>query len=507
VASCSAIAYYFAKKLHNELNVPIGIIQCPWSGTRIEPWISRGAFFKNNDKTGIDNFKFYDLNKEEKEAAYLQNVKAWSLTFHNQAPQLSAAAVNWKNADFDDSDWEKIILPNLTTSQPDINWFRKSIEIPTEMQGKDLLLSLGEIDDCDDTYFNGVKVGSIDITHKEYWQTPRLYKIPADLVKKGKNVIAIRVYNYLGAGAFNGNPELLNLSTECQSNKIELAGEWLMKNEFIADMKKIDRRPQPLNDQQLGWNSTLYNGMVNPWVIYPIRGVIWYQGCGNSGEFVRYMTLFPMLINDWRDQWQNPEMPFLFVQLSAFTKQSPVNRGAEDAWKEVKPLYASGEGFARIREVQQATLRVPYTGMAVSIDRGDQYDIHPMHKKDIGERLADEAMKLSFGKKGITASPYFKEMKIEGDKIRLIFDNADNGFIFNGDKINGFAICDKSGNWQVADVVIENENELVVSAKNMKNPVIVRYAFCAYPGDLNLYNREGYPVAPFRTDMPDYLLK
>ena len=507
VASCSAVAYYFARKLHNELNVPVGIIQAAWGGTRIEPWISKGAFFKNHDKVGIDNFNFYDLNKEEKEKIYFEKVKAWALTFHNQYPEVSAVAANWKNVDIDDSDWKKISLPTIVTSQPDINWFRRTIEIPAEMTGKDLVLNLGEIDDCDDTYFNGVKVGSIDITHKEYWQTRRSYKIPANLVKKGKNVIAVRVYNYLGAGAFNGAPALFNLSTESATHKIDLSGEWLMKNEFVADMEKIDRRPQPLSDEQLVWNSTLYNGMVNPWVIYPIRGVIWYQGCSNAGEFVRYMTLFPMLINDWRDQWQDAKMPFLFVQLSTLRKHTPYRRESEDAWKEKTPLYALGDGFSSMREVQQATLRVPYTGMAVSIDRGDQYDIHPVHKKDIGERLADEAMKISFGKKGITASPYFKEMKIEGDKIRLIFDNADNGFTFKGDKINGFAIGDKSGNWQVADVVIENGNELVVSAKNMKNPIRVRYAFCAYPGDLNLYNREGYPVAPFRTDMPDYLLK
>ena len=219
------------------------------------------------------------------------------------------------------------------------------------------------------------------------------------------------------------------------------------------------------------------------------------------------MTLFPMLINNWRDRWNNPEMPFLFVQLSAFRKQTPYNREAEDAWKQKEPLYALGDGYASIREVQQATLRVPYTGMAVSYDRGDQYDIHPAHKKDVGERLAAEAKKLSFGEKGITASPYYKAMKIEGDKIRLTFDNVDNGFKFEGDKINGFAIGDDEGNWAVADVAIENNNELVVSAKAIKKPVKVRYAFCAFADGLNLYNKEGYPMCPFRTDVPDYLLK
>jgi sialate O-acetylesterase len=145
--------------------------------------------------------------------------------------------------------------------------------------------------------------------------------------------------------------------------------------------------------------------------------------------------------------------------------------------------------------------------MAFAIDKGDYYDIHPVHKAEIGYRLAREAMRLSFGEKGITASPYYKSMKIEGDKIRLTFVNADNGFTFNGDKINGFAIGDANGNWAVADVKIINGNELLVSAAAIKNPTRVRYAFCAYPGDLNLYNKEGFPMAPFRTDLPAYLKK
>ena len=506
-APYSATAYYFAKNMYKELNVPIGIIQCPWSGTLIEPWISKSAYFKYNDKAGIREFEIYGLNQEEREKLYMESSRQWAINFHNSEPEATAKTVNWKDFNFDDSSWQKINLPSLIATQPDVNWVRKTIEIPAEMVGKNLILSLAEIDDCDDTYFNGVKVGSIEITHNEYWQTPRKYKIPANLVKAGKNVIAVRVYNYLGAGGFNGHSTLLKLATEDDKNKIDLSGEWRIKQEFMADLDKIGARPAPLTDLQLRWNSTLYNGMVNPWIVYPIRGVIWYQGCSNSGAYVRYLTLFPMLINDWREKWNNPEMPFMFVQLSAFYKQAPQVRGDENAWKNVKPLYASGEGFANIRESQAQALKLPATGMAVAIDKGDYYDIHPVHKAEIGYRLAREAMRLSFGEKGITASPYYKSMKIEGDKIRLTFVNADNGFTFNGDKINGFAIGDDQGNWAVADVKIINGKELLVSAEAIKNPTRVRYAFCAYPGDLNLYNKEGFPMAPFRTDLPTYLEK
>ncbi|MBQ9788771.1 MAG: hypothetical protein IJW31_04140 [Lentisphaeria bacterium] len=506
-ASYSATAYYFAKTLHQKLKVPVGIIQCPWSGTLIEPWISKDAFFAADDKIAIEEFVNYDLSKEEREVSYLKSVKIWAAKFHNSNLEATKKSADWKNFDFDDRNWDVVNLPGLIANQPDINWVRKTVEIPDEMVGKDLILNLGPIDDCDDTYFNGVKVGSIEITHNEYWQTLRVYKIPAELVKKGKNVIASRVYNYLGAGGFNGHSSLMKITTADKLNSIDLSGEWRIKQEFVADMAKIGSRPQPLNDAQLRWNSTLYNGMVNPWTVYPIRGVIWYQGCANSGAYVRYMKLFPMLINNWRDRWNNPQMPFIFVQLSAFRKHVPDQRVDENAWMQVKPLYASADGFSYIREVQEATLRVPFTGMAVSMDRGDQYDIHPANKAEIGERLAMEAMRLSFGAKGITASPYYKSMKIEGDKIRLSFINADNGFTFDGNKINGFAIGDDAGNWQVAEVKIVNGNDLIVSSPLIKKPTKVRYAFCAFADNLNLYNKEGFPVCPFRTDKPDYLLK
>ena len=249
----------------------------------------------------------------------------------------------------------------------------------------------------------------------------------------------------------------------------------------------------------------MYNAMINPYIVYPIRGVIWYQGCSNANESPRYTKLFPMLIKDWRNKWNNPEMPFVFVQIASFFKHSPKARGPEDNWKKFTPLYASCEGYTAIREAQTVALALPNVGMAVAIDKGDQYDVHPTRKEPIGFRLAQEALRISFGKKGITASPYFKEMKIEGNKIRLIFDNADNGFIFKGEKINGFAIADKNGNCCVAEAEIVNGNEIIVSSPFISAPCDVYYAFCSYPGDLNLYNKEGFPMAPFRTKVPDYI--
>ncbi len=505
-APTSVVAYYFAKKLHAELQVPIGMIESYWGGTPIEPWISKDAFEANNDTIALERYDKQRAMLENLDADYPQLLADWVKKFHEANPNKQNN--DWKNLDFDDSTWDKINLPGIFAHYPQIKQLRKTIEITPEIANKELTLSLGIIDDCDETYFDGTLIGKTFIDTPNYYAVPRLYTIPAALVKPGKAVIAIKYENHFAWGGFNFNDKsLLYLATPDNLNKINLSGEWSINTEYIADQQKLGYRPVRTSDQQQNWISTLYNGMIHPWIIYPIRGVIWYQGCSNGEQYERYMKLFPMLIENWRNKWQNPEMPFIFVQLSAFFQHLPAERGDENKWKTIQPLYASGEGYACIREVQAATLNIPHTGMAVSIDKGDQYDIHPACKQEVAERLAMEAMRLSFGKKEITASPYYQSMKIEGDKIRLTFTNADNGFVFAGDKINGFAIGDDDDNWQVADVEITNDNELLISAQSIKNPTRVRYAFCAYPGDLNLYNREGFPMCPFRTDKPDYLLK
>lgn len=500
VAPSSAVAYYFAKELHKKLNVPIGLIDSYWGGTPIEPWISEDAYEKNNDSIALEKIAEQKATPADINKDYTDLLHTWVKNFHEANPLNNSQNHEWKTLEFDDSKWEKINLPTRITYVPEIKQLRKIIEIPAEMANKDLILSLGVIDDCDETFFNGEVIGKTSIDTPNYYEVYRQYKIPAKLVKAGKNVIAVRFENHYSAGMFKTTEEFLYLTDKEGKTKISLANEWLINSEYIADLQKLGVRPTLISQFQQNWYSTLYNGMVHPWIIYPIRGVIWYQGCSNGEQYERYKTLFPMLINNWREKWNNADMPFIFVQLSAFSQHIPYTRNDENAWKNVLPLYAAADGYAYIRESQMVALKLPNVGMAVSIDKGDQYDIHPALKEPIGYRLAQEAMRISFGEKGITGSPYFKEMKVEGDKIRLSFTNADNGFTFDRDKINGFAIGDDSDNWQVAEVEITADNEIIVTSPLIKEPTKVRYAFCAYPGDLNLYNKEGFPVCPFRTD-------
>ena len=250
--------------------------------------------------------------------------------------------------------------------------------------------------------------------------------------------------------------------------------------------------------------ATLYNAMIAPWIVYPVRGAIWYQGESNAGGWVDYMTLFPLLIKDWRAKWNDPAMPFVFVQLAAFERHTPTKPLADDFWKKLQP---SDPSWAKLREVQTATLNLPNTGMAVAIDIGNHSDIHPNDKQTLAKRVAAEAERLAYGRKGVTAGPMYESMKIEGNKIRLGFTNVGKGLVAKGGKkLNCFAIAGKDGKFVWANARIEGASVLVW-ADSVKEPVAVRYAWSGYPGEPNFYNEEGFPACPFRTDMPDYLLK
>ena len=293
-----------------------------------------------------------------------------------------------------------------------------------------------------------------------------------------------------------------------KNDRIRLNGAWKYKVEFKIDTQKLGTRPTPPDDLSISQSSpyfpaTLYNSMVAPWTVYPIRGVIWYQGESNAGAYEEYMKLHPLLIQDWRNKWNNPEMPFLFIQLAAFERHSPAKPGPADFWKNRQP---SDSSWPKLREVQTATLAIPNTGMAVAIDVGNPFDIHPADKQTLGYRLGKEAERICYGSREISAGPLYERMTVEGNKVRLFFKNTGSGLVARDGAPTSFAIAGKDGNFVWADAKIDGDTVLVWSDK-VKEPVEVRYAWAGYPGNANLYNKEGFPASPFRTAKPDYLLK
>ena len=251
-----------------------------------------------------------------------------------------------------------------------------------------------------------------------------------------------------------------------------------------ADGKPEPRRPgAPLGPDHPHRTATLYNGMIHPLVPYGIRGAIWYQGESNAGRAYQYRTLFPAMITDWREKWDRGDFPFFFVQLANFR--------ALDAW----PVESD---WAELREAQSMTLALPNTGQAVIIDIGEADDIHPTNKQDVGARLAQSAFKVAYGIETADSGPVYKSMRKDGAAIRLSFDHVHSGLMTNGTALYGFSIAGEDKNFHWAQARIDGD-EVVVSSPDVPNPVAVRYGWANNPV-CNLYNADGLPASPFRTD-------
>ncbi len=253
-----------------------------------------------------------------------------------------------------------------------------------------------------------------------------------------------------------------------------------------AEGKPEPKKPDPpQNPRTNPWKpSGLFNAMIAPIVPYALQGAIWYQGESNAGRAYEYRTLFPAMIQDWREAWAQGDFPFLFVQLANFMAVKP--EPGESAW-------------AELREAQTMTLALPKTGMAVAIDIGDANDIHPRNKQDVGKRLALNALAIAYGKKVVYSGPLYERMRREGNAIRLYFKHVNGGLTTpNGEPLRGFAIAGADRRFVWAEARIEG-NTVVVSSPQVLEPVAVRYAWADNPV-CNLYNRAGLPASPFRTD-------
>lgn len=472
----SATAYFFARNLYEKYHIPIGLIHSSWGGTFAEAWTSTTALknipaFKES-ATHIENIS---AEVAEMRKNYAVEKKAWDEKF--ESSDRGMAKEKWFHPSYNDNDWKQMNLPGLWEEKElpgfdGLVWFRKQIDVPASWKGKDLCLSLGNIDDDDITYFNGVEVG------RSKYGTSRLYNIPAKLVKEKGNVVAVRVLDSGGNGGFYGESVSMKLSLS-DNNFISLAGEW--KYNISIDMKKFDPMPQDYSDPF--HPGVLFNAMIHPLIPYTIRGVIWYQGEANAGRAYQYRDLLPVLIQDWRRRW-NSDFPFYIVQLAAFmdTKENP----EESDW-------------AELREAQLKTLSLENTGLAVAIDIGDAKDIHPKNKQEVGRRLALIAMADTYGDKIEYSGPLYDSYRIEGDTIRIRFTHAESGLKTpDGSELKGFAIAGPDHKFYWAEARIEGK-EVMVYSPHVKMPVAVRYAW-AYNPICNLYNGEGLPASPFRTD-------
>jgi sialate O-acetylesterase len=469
----SAVAYFFARKIHRETGMAVGLINASWGGTDCETWMSKDALETNEHLK--ETIKRLPASKEEWERQQKQKVNALIEQFQGKAVDNDWIAA-CKERFYNDSAWPTLQVPQEWEEQglPDfdgVGWMRKQVVL-TELQAAiSTVLSLGTIDDCDSTFVNGQLIG-----HTCGWDIARNYTVPTGLLKPGKNIIVVKVTDTGGGGGFYGDPSvpLLIAST----GTISLAGSWRTRVE-----KPTISSPNPNALPTL-----LYNGMISPIIGYGIRGVIWYQGENNVGRAADYAKTFPALIADWRKQLNQGDFPFYYVQLAAFL---PLDQNV---------LY--GSSWAELRNAQLQTLALPNTGMAVATDIGDALDIHPRNKQDVGQRLALLALKNTYGQKVVCNGPIYQSMEIKGSNIMLSFDPLGGQVLKAGlpeDDLRGFIIAGADGKFYEAVATIVG-SKIMVSSNAVSAPVAVRFGWFDNPSRSNLTNKEGLPASPFRTD-------
>ena len=506
-AGFSAIGYFFGRDLARDLDIPVGMINSTWGGTPIESWISAAGYAD----AGLDDLA--DRAAGLPKTGYAEVLKTrgkalveWEKKFFGDHADAVRAAAGWAKDPLPEPEkWKTVTVPaNLSSYGIDRNgvfWLRKTVNIPEELAGKDLDLSLSTIDDCDEVFFNGEKVGATGIDTPQYWSVLRHYPVPGRLVRAGANTVAVRVIDHAFDGGIGGNARNLYLGTG--TTRIPLAGDdWKMRPEFLLE-KNFPVRPGAPTDPALYHPASLYNAMIAGLQRFPVRGILWYQGEGNTGNAKLYARTFPALIESWRKEWNDPGQIFIFAQLSSLEANAPRHQPLPaDFYEKLQPRESN---WAALRESQSSVLRLPNTGMAVTTDVGDPVDIHPTDKQTVARRMRMEALRLAYGRRDLVSSgPQYAGMKVEGNRIRVSFTGTGSGLVARGGALRRFAVAGKDGVFRWAKAEIDG-NTVVVSSPEVPEPVAVRYAWDNNPIDANLFNREGFPASGFRSDRPDYL--
>jgi sialate O-acetylesterase len=471
-----AAAWFFAVHLYEAYGVPVGLLTSAFGGSPAEAWISEESLKEFPvHYSELQKYKSDSL-MESVAADDQKRIQEWYGLLMKADEAYKTPGLKWHDPDLKTDDWKTTTIPGYwsATELKGINgvvWFRKEIIVPSSAAGQPGALNLGRIVDADSAFLNGTFIGTVS-----YQYPPRRYTIPDGLLKAGSNILTVKVISNIGDGGFvPEKPYYLSAG----DFKISLEGEWKYKVGAVMP---------PLRGQTFfGYKPAgLYNAMLAPLLNWSIKGILWYQGESNAGRPDEYRKLLPALIRDWRQNLGQGTVPFILVQLPNFMEAKE---------------YPSESGWALFREAQTEALKLPETGMAVTIDIGEWNDIHPLNKKDVGTRLALAARKIAYGEKDLVSSgPVYKEMTVKGRKIILSFESTGSGLIVRGGgRLKQFAIAGDDMKYVWAKAKVRGD-KVIVKGRKIRHPVAVRYAWADNPEGANLYNREGLPAAPFRTD-------
>lgn len=503
----TAVGYFFAKKLQSELKVPVALVHTSWGGTPCEAWTSEAGIGSVADlATSGSRARKLIEEAPAMAKAFSEKMEKWVGENGRQDKPVADPLV-YAGENVSVEGWVPVQISGTLKGeglpQTGAVWLRREVEVATPPTGV-YPLSIS-VDGFDSIYWNGKLLK--ETTYKDFPGRGALRRfgpldISGTLVKPGKNVLAIRLYEPVAPAVFPG---------ESKAGGIVISGTWMAKGEYefppIAPSALASAPAMPPSAPALqNVASFLFNGMVNPITSYAMRGVIWYQGEANAGRAFQYRTTFPLMIADWRKQWARGDFPFYLCQLANYMAKKELP--GDSAW-------------AELREAQTLAASGPNCGEAILIDVGEARDIHPRDKKTPGERLAAIALAKDYGKKIPYSGPVFQSMEITGTKVTLTFAHLEGGLVARElpakymlqssanqeadlvrncpqSELEGFAICGEDKKWVWANAKIEGE-KVVVWSDSVAKPIAVRYAWADNP-TCNLYNRAGFPAGPFRTD-------
>jgi sialate O-acetylesterase len=479
----SAVGYFFGQYLRKHVDVPIGLISTNWGGTVVQTWMSPDA---------INQYDVYEPERKmmkdypslpELQKKLSSNLEEWKKNHYLRGPGLENS---WFDPETDFSQWNTMVIPGDENHEVfehnGVVWLAKTFDLPETFMGKELTIELLRIYDFDRVWLNGEIIGE---TYNPY--TYRRYKAADSLLRQNDNVLVLRVFSRRSMQRLSGSIARFNVYPSGLENlRKHLAGEYKYKPIDVVDPESLPDFWNP-NIHPNHFPSLLYNAMIHPLLPLPIKGAIWYQGESNAYEAWFYRKLFPHMIENWREKWGEGDFPFVFVQLANFRQPCP--QPCESEW-------------AELRQAQTMALSLPNTGMAVAIDIGEADDIHPQDKQSVGKRLGIAARKIAYSEDIVFSGPRYESMTVNRDSIRIVFSHTGSGLMVR-DKygyIKGFSIAAEGQPFRWARAFIDTDSSVVVYSEEVDSPAAVRYGWADNPDDVNLYNKEGLPAVPFRTD-------
>jgi sialate O-acetylesterase len=472
VAEFSAIGFLVARQLHLEKKIPIGVIDNAWGGTNIMGWLPEEAM-ANMPKYEAMITEFKKLHRNDMNITDAREEWLQGLALADQGLYKG-----WPLPEMTKNEWKDIKVPGLWEGQgypnkDGIFWYALDINFD-QLPNDNCTFSLGQIDDSDMTYLNGIAIGNTENAYNVF----RKYLVDKQAIIKGKNHLVVRVTDTGGGGGIYGISD--SLYCKCGDKKISLVGQW----KFAEGTEGYQEFPKTYDTNAYPTNR--YNGMVHPLTGLATKGYLYYQGESDASNAIEYADMLKRMIMSYRSNFGDQEMPFVIVQLANFMKldENPI----ESDW-------------AELRRSQALATKLPFTGMVCTIDVGEADDIHPRDKQTVAKRAVSVLKRIAYNEQTLFDGPKLEKLNQTGLGIMLTFDNLGEGLSIKGDinNINGFVVKTTGGKLIKVNAKRQSRTSVLLEYNGAVSHI--RYLWANNPGEVQIYNSAGFPAEPFEHKM------